>query len=101
MSKGDGPTIHYVLRISKRIEVSVREKNIDPFGFHAVKDNKDSKKDDASAVESEATNVIQSLFSVFFFNIIWYLIRLGFLVEPMRYNPFNPARFLKDRRARL
>jgi len=52
-----GPKIHNVLRISKRIEVSVREENIDPFGFNAVEDNKDSKKDDASALEySETTD---------------------------------------------
>jgi hypothetical protein len=51
VSKGEyGPKIHNVLRISKRIEVSVREENIDPFGFNAVEDNKDSKKDDASAL---------------------------------------------------
>jgi hypothetical protein len=58
VSKGEyGPKIHNVLRISTRIEVSVREENIDPFGFNAVEDNKDSKKDDASALEySEATD---------------------------------------------
>jgi hypothetical protein len=45
VSEGEyGPKIHNVLRISKRIEVGVREENIDPFGFNAVEDNKTAKR---------------------------------------------------------
>ncbi|CAK7351877.1 unnamed protein product [Dovyalis caffra] len=57
LSKGDGPKINSVLRITRSIEVSVRDQeNIAPFGFKTVEENEDSKKDDTSALETEATD---------------------------------------------